>query len=259
MTIFDRLERRWGWLSFPGFLRYYALFHVLVFVLQYLQPDIGQALEFDRNKILSGEVWRLVTMFFADSQIGKPSLFALIFLIFVVNFIFMVNDGLEGAWGPFKTSLFYYAGAVLVLVSNFILPQSVDGLTLYGAAFLAFATLFPRVEILLFMVIPVQVRFLGMLAGAMIVLNVISTPILLPFMVLAYANYILWVAIPTLRGTAKLRESNQRKKRFNAAKTSDAEAFHTCAICKKTERSDPSLEFRIGHDGEEYCTQHVPK
>ncbi len=232
---------------------------MLVFVLQYLQPNVGEVLAFDRNKILSGEVWRVVTMFFADSQIGKPSFFALLFLIFVVNFIFMVNDGLEGAWGSFKTSLFYYAGIVLVLVSNFILPHSVDGLTLYGAAFLAFATLFPRVEILLFMIIPVQVRFLGMLAGAMIVLNVISSPILLPFVVLAYANYITWVAIPTLRGTARVRESVQRKKRFNAAKMKDDEAFHTCTICKETELSDPTLEFRIGSDGEEYCSRHLPK
>jgi hypothetical protein len=54
MTIFDRMERRFGWLSFPGFLRYYALFHVLVFVLQYIRPDIGEVLEFDRAKILSG-------------------------------------------------------------------------------------------------------------------------------------------------------------------------------------------------------------
>ena len=257
MMIIDRLERRWGWLAFPGFLRYYALFHVLVFVLHYLQPNIGEVLEFDRAKIMSGEVWRVVTMFFANSQFGKPSMFTLIFLFFMISFVFMVSDGLEGAWGAFKTSLFYYTGIVMVLAANFILPHAVGGVALYGAAFLAFATLFPKVEILLFLVIPVQVRFLGMLAGGLIILSVIGQPIILPFVLLGYANYLVWAAIPALRGTSKILESVQRKKRFNAAKSPDSEAFHTCVICKKTDVSDPSLEFRVGTDGEEYCAEHL--
>jgi hypothetical protein len=259
MTILDRLEKRWGWLSFPGFLRYYALFHVLVFVLQYLQPNLGEVLEFNREKILSGEVWRLVTMFFANSQVGRPSLFALIFLFFVVNFLFMVSDGLEGAWGAFKTSLFYYTSILSVLAANFILPGSVSGMALYGSAFLAFATLFPRVEILLFLILPVQVRFLGMFAGGVILLGAISQPILLPFTLVAYANYLVWAGIPALRGRSKVLESVQRRKRFNAAKIPSQEAFHTCVVCKRTDLSDPKLEFRIGRDGEEYCTDHLPQ
>ena len=34
MISFDQLERRFGWLSFPGFLRFYVLMHALVYVLQ---------------------------------------------------------------------------------------------------------------------------------------------------------------------------------------------------------------------------------
>lgn len=70
MTVFDRLERRFGWLAFPGFLRYYALFNVLVFVLQIIRPDIGHFFEFDRAKIFSREFWRVATMFFVGSQFG---------------------------------------------------------------------------------------------------------------------------------------------------------------------------------------------
>lgn len=261
MTNFDRLERRFGWLAFPGFLRYYALFHVLVFVLQYIRPDIGEVLEFDRAKILSGEVWRVVTLFFASSEMGRPSLFSILFLIFVVNFMFMVSDGLEGAWGSFKASLFHYMGILMILVANFIYPFAIpsSGIALYGAAFLAFATLFPKVEILLMMIIPVQVRFLGIFAGVMLVFSVIAQPVLLPFVVMAYANYLFWVAIPTLRGTSRVLQSAQRKRKFNAAKRSESEAFHTCAVCQKTDVADPGAEFRIGADGAEYCVDHLPE
>jgi len=263
MSFLDRLERRAPWLAFPGFLRYYALFHVLVFVLQLIRPDIGQVLEFDRAKILSGEVWRLVTMFFANSEFGSPrSIMSLIFLFFAVNFVFMVGDGLEGAWGPFKASLFYYTGILLVLAANFAysvysVAVPLSGTVLYASAFLAFCTIFPKLEILLFFVLPVQVRFLGMLMAAGFVMSAVSTPDQLPFLLVAFANYFIWAAIPALRGTAKVIEAGKRKKAFSSSKLSAAEAFHTCAVCRKTDVSDPQLEFRIGQDGEEYCGEHL--
>ena len=66
MTSISRWERRFGWLAFPGLLRYYALMHALVYVLQIVRPDIGSLLEFDRARILSGEVWRVFTFLFSS-------------------------------------------------------------------------------------------------------------------------------------------------------------------------------------------------
>lgn len=260
MNFFDRMERRWGKLAFPGFLRYYALFQVMVFVLQLFRPGIGEVLAFDREKILNGEVWRVATMFFSNGDFGGPNLMSILLLFFAVNFVFMVSDGLEGAWGTFKTTLFYYAGILLALVANFIYPFPIpfSGMTLFAASLLAFATLFPKAEILLFLIIPIQIRFIGILTGLGIVLAMIRLPILVPFFVLTLANYLIWAAIPTLRGTALVLDASKRKKRFGASKLVASEAFHTCAICHKTDVTDPHLEFRIGQDGEEYCTEHLP-
>lgn len=262
MSFFDRMERRAPWLAFPGFLRFYALFHVLVFVIQLIRPEIVELFEFDRAKILSGEVWRVATMFFAGSQfMGSNLVSSLVFLYFGVMLVFMVSDALENAWGSFKASLFYYTGIILILGMNFasLIAPPGSGLMLYGAAFLAFATLFPRVELSLFLILPVQVRYLGMLAGGIILYNIFRAPVMLPFYLLGYANYLIWAAVPALRGTARVIESGKRRKQFNAAKLPASEAFHTCAVCDKTDVSDPYLEFRIGGDGREYCTDHLPK
>jgi hypothetical protein len=255
----DRLERRIGWVSFPGFLRYYALFHVLVFVLQFVRPDIGQLLEFDRAKILSGEVWRVVTFFFASSQFGRPNLMSILFLIFAVNFAFMIGDGLEAAWGVFKTTVFYLMGILLTVVANFAYPFNipVSGFVLYASSFLAFATLFPKTEIMLFLILPVQIRFLGILQAVVILLMLIGAPILLPYAILGFANFILLAAVPALRGTARVIESGQRKKHFKASKLREEESFHTCAACDRTDVSDPGMEFRVGGDGREYCIDHL--
>ncbi len=261
MIFIDRLERRCGFITFPGFLRYYALMHVLVFVVQFLQPDLGQMLEFDRERILSGEVWRVITLFFATSQFGRVSPMALVFLYFGVMFVFMVSDGLEAAWGTFKTTLFCYTGMLLIILLNFIyaVPIPSSGTVLYGAAFFAFATLFPRVEILLFFVIPVQVRFLGMLAGGLLLYRAIGQPWLLPFYLVAYLNYFLWAAIPALRGTARLIDSGKRGKIFHVSKLPATNAFHSCVICGKTDITDPQAEFRTASNGQDYCADHLPE
>jgi hypothetical protein len=117
MAFLDRMERRFGWLGFPGFLRYYALFHAMVFALQLFRPDIGVLLEFDRTKILSGEVWRVITFLFSSSGTAGIGVWGALFFYFMVMIAFMMSDAIEGAWGVFRTSMFYYTGWLLLVVS----------------------------------------------------------------------------------------------------------------------------------------------
>jgi hypothetical protein len=260
MRFLDQLERKAGWLSFPGFLRFYVLFHALVFGLQIFRPDIGQLLEFDRAKILSGEVWRLMTFLFASSGGGGVTPMGALFFFFMVMIAFMMSDALEGAWGEFRTSMFFYSGWLFLIIGNFISPVkfSSSGFLLYGTAFLAFATLFPKVEFRLFFILPVQVRFLAIIQGGMTLITAVLSPGILPLMLLGHLNYFLWAGLPALRGQARVMQSSQRRRNFNAKKLPAEEAFHRCASCGRTEISDPALEFRIGGDGEEYCEDHLP-
>ena len=259
MTSFDQLERRFGWLSFPGFLRYYAILHALVFLLQMVSPDIGAILAFDRAAIFSGEVWRLVTFLFSSSGSQGLGALQIMFMFFMVMIAFMMSDALENAWGIFKTSLFYYWGIITLIIGNMVFPFGAAGsdLIFYGSAFFAFATLFPRVEFLLFFVLPVQVRYLAWFQAIGLVIAVFSSWILLPFFLLGYSNYILWAGIPALRGTVRVIESVQRRKRFNAMKEDSEVSFHSCVLCDRTENTDPGLEFRVGKDGREYCEDHL--
>jgi hypothetical protein len=261
MGIIDRMERRLGWLTFPGLLRYYALLHVLVFAVSLFRPDLTELLDFDRGKILSGEVWRVVTCFFADQPFGRPGLLSILLLFFAVNFAFMINDGLEGEWGAFKTSLFCYVGMAMVLLANFILPHTppFSGFALYASAFLAFATLHPRVEILLLLILPLRVGILGIIQGVLMLIGAVTAPLLIPFYLMAFLNYLLWAGLPALRGRLRAAQSVQRRRSFRAASREDEEeAFHSCVLCDRTETSHPELEFRVGRDGREYCADHLP-
>jgi hypothetical protein len=184
-----------------------------------------------------------------------------VFVFFMVMIAFMMSDALEGAWGVFRTTVFYYCGVLGLIVANFLLPNAMagSGFIIYGSAFLAFATLFPRIEFLMFFILPVQVRFLAWIQAAFLVLGILSDFRLLPFFLLGYGNYLIWAGVPALRGRAMALESAQRRKKFNAAKEPAQAAFYTCAVCGRTDVSDPDLEFRVGGDGREYCNKHLPE
>jgi hypothetical protein len=186
-----------------------------------------------------------------------------VFLYFGVMFSFMISDGLEAVWGVFKTSLFYYIGAILILAVMFVFPLPLLPLAMFTSAFLAFATVLPKVEILLFFILPVQVRWLGILTGAGIVASAFRIPELIPFLVpcylFVYANYLIWAGIPALIRMGGLAKAARRRSQFKSLSSPGQDSFHTCAHCDRTEHSDPALEFRVGPDGREYCEEHLPK
>lgn len=275
MEFLDKWERKLGWMSFPGLLRYYALFHVLVFLLQFINPGIGMMLDFDLQKILEGEVWRIVTFVFSTSGLGGLGGLSLLYIYFMVIIAFMISDGLESAWGVFRTSMFLYTGFFSLLVANFLfslvfalafgIPLSIPitGLIFYQSAFFAFATLFPKVELLIFFILPVQVRWLAIFSAVMLVAAVVKMPLVIGLIAICFiafgsVNYLLWAGIPALRGQAGIVSSAKRKRKFTQSKTGMDSAFHCCNTCKKTEITDPALEFRMSEDGNEYCLDHLP-
>ncbi|MEN9534877.1 MAG: hypothetical protein RLY69_577 [Verrucomicrobiota bacterium] len=261
MTFLDRLEKRLGFLAFPGLLRFYAIFHGMVYVLQLFRPDLGKLLEFDRDRIMAGEVWRAVSFLVASSGSIGSGPFGILVILFFVMVAFMMSDALEDAWGAFRTTLFHMTGFVGLILANLSFPSLMpeSGTLIYGAAFFAFATLFPKVEFLVLFILPVQVRFLAWLNVGVWVLAVLRDLRLLPFLLLGYSGYLLFAGIPALRG--KLQSSpgslfsDALKRQKNASET----AFHACAKCQRTDVSDPTLEFRVGADGSEYCTEHLPR
>jgi hypothetical protein len=161
----------------------------------------------------------------------------------------------------FRTSLFHYTAFFGLILANFLYatPMAGSGFFVYTSAFFAFATLFPRHEFMMFLIIPVQVRWLAFLGGGLLVFGVIFDPIYFGFLLLGFGNYLLWAGIPALRGQARAVNSVVRKRKFDKHKLDDGEAFHRCKTCGRTEVSDPELEFRMAADGEEYCGDHLPQ
>lgn len=255
VTFLDRLEKRFGWLAFPALLKGYAFLHVVVFVLQLLNKEVSSILDFDREKIMAGEVWRAFTFLFAYSGFGNSGAFAALFFVFMVMIVMMMSDALEAVWGVFRTSMFCYAGMILLSGANFLFGPQVpaSGVLFYGSVFFAFATLYPRMEFRLMFFLPVQVRWIAIVQAALMLFSAISSPVLAAYFLLANLNYLLWAGIPAMR-----RQLPRGTMAMPVVKRNEERAFHHCSVCGKTEIADPEAQFRVGADGAEYCEEHQP-
>jgi hypothetical protein len=257
----EKLERRLDWIHFEGLFKYLTFLGVIVYACQWVRQDFALMLNFDREKILSGEVWRILTFPFAPMGLRQLTPFGALFLFFAVRISFLISDSLEGAWGATRTTLYILTAWTALVISHFIFEPSslTSGRSVYISLFLAFATLFPRVEFLMFFLFPVQVRIFGWLVGVVMLLDAFVSPASLFITIPVLIPYALWVLPDVIHGRKSLVKAAQRRRKFNVASVPEAATFHRCETCQRTERDSEDLQFFTLPDGKEYCEDHLPK
>jgi hypothetical protein len=267
MGLNTNLEKNYSWLAFPGLIRAIVMLHCVVFALVTMKPEAAAFFQVTPAGMAKGEYWRLITWIFYPFVAPDDGVFQfinVIFLLIMMRISFLISDSLEDAWGETRTS-FYVYGTLLcqtsVLAAAAFIGIPTGGLgteVFYLALFFAFATLFPDFEFALFFVLPVKVWVLAVLAAVLLLFSSLKFPPLLIVYALCFLPYLVW-ALPRLRHWTKNRsEISARRVKFQSkAKSREAFALHQCAICRRTEQSDPDLEFRVAADDEEYCLDHL--
>ena len=260
MRWLDSIERRMEWISFPGLFKYLTFLGVIGYACQWARPDIADLLDFDRGKIFAGEVWRIFTFIFAPMGLQSFSAWGVFMLYLLVQLSFLISDSLENAWGATRTTLYIFAAWAGMLAVNFILGFGLPGggSMLFTSMFFAFATLFPKYELLIFFLIPVQVRILAGITAVIMLINAVTHPFTLFLVLPAMLPYFLWVLPDVIHGRKSLVKAASRRRKFNVSKLPESVPFHKCEVCQRTERDPADLEFFVTPDGKEYCSEHLP-
>lgn len=247
------LERRFGHLAIPHLTRYIVAFNALVYMLSILEPGYIQWLTLDRNAILSGQVWRLLTFAFIPESMGP------LWIIIALWFLLFIGESLEDIWGTFRFNLFYLCGIVGCAIAALVFGQMMTSSILNLTLLFAFATLCPNVTVLLFFVIPVKIKWIAWFAFfTVVVLGLLMLPLAGKAAIAAsMLNYLLFFGPRFFRETRERTSTAQRRAKFQQT-VAAAETLHRCHICGRTEQSNPELDFRVAADGEEYCTEHLP-
>ncbi len=152
------LERRLGRYAIHNLIGLVVGGMAIVWVLSLLKPEFQDRLTLDIRAVMHGQVWRLVTFLF----IPPPS--SPMWVLINLYFTWWVGNSLEQRWGAFKFNAYYGLGALATIVAAVIAGPATN-FWLDASLFLAFATVFPEVTILLFFVIPVRVKWLGIVAA----------------------------------------------------------------------------------------------
>lgn len=156
----DRLERSLGSWAPPDPSLLLVGMNAAVWALSMLKPEFPARLALEPELVLSGEVWRLVTFLFIPPALSP------LWMVFWLLMFYSFASALEGEWGEFKFSVYYAVGAAATVAASAALGTGLSSLPLNTSLFLAFARLFPEVELYVFFVLPVKVRWLSWAAWA---------------------------------------------------------------------------------------------
>ena len=252
----------------PNLMRVIVIGNVAVYVLMLLtQANDANALSFltfNLNALLHGEVWRLVTFVFVPAY---SSPFALLISLY---FYYWIGSTLERQWGTAKFNLYYISGTLLTVL-GVVLASLITGnpyLTAAGTGyvnlsmFFAFAFLFPNTTVLLFFILPVKMKWLAYLDGALFAFDIIKAigahnwaGVVLPIVALLNFAVFIWPEVHYLKERAKYQNSRKtvqfRQAQQQQAKQAQQQGYrHKCAVCGRTDTGYPDLQFR-------YCSKCV--
>ena len=182
------LERRFQWLAVPNIATFIVGLQFIGFVLVVSDPDWRWRLALIPESVLQGEIWRLITF------LALPISLSPFWLLFVLWFLYFIVDGIENAWGAFRTTFYILISVLLTICFSlvFMVPITYVG-DLESTLFLAAAALNPEYQILLFLVLPVKIAWLAWLTGAFVLWRFFTGSWLDRLYLLAiYSNYLLF-------------------------------------------------------------------
>lgn len=226
------------------------------------------ALTFNAQKVFTqGQVWRLFTFVLIPESGDLWQLIALYFYYFI-------GSTLERQWGSGKFTIFYMVGMLFNILFGVVFwlfgigNMGVTATYLNLSMFFAFATLYPDMRVLLFFIIPIKMKWLGIANAVVFLLAVIRNPFpinLLPLV--AILNYLLfcggwlfdYVRPAKIKQQKKTIDFKKAAKEYNK-KQAARPYTRKCEVCGKTDRDYPNLEFRFCSKCQGYhcfCVDHI--
>lgn len=254
MRFLDKLQRKYGRYAIHGLMKYIVIITAGVLFIEYMIPaaNIAYRLALSRSSILNGEVWRLITFIFIPEG---NSFWTLITLYFY----YMIGNSLEYEWGAFKFNIYYLVGILGTIIATFITGGIGVPTYLNMSLFFAFAYIYPNFEILVFFVLPVKMKYLGLLSGGFLLFSFATGSLTTKIVIIvALLNFILFFGRDIYQSLVNRNKKVHRKYKNNVIEMK--RTMHRCTICGVTERTNPDMEFRYCSkcDGEhEYCMDHL--
>ena len=127
--------------------------------------------------------------------------------------------------------------------------------------FLAFAATFPDIQVLLMFLIPVKVKWMGILYGVLLAFELFKGDLVIRIAIgSSLLNFVIFFITSRNHLHMSPRQMKRRVEFKQDIRRNSRVTKHKCAVCGQTDEDDPSLEFRFCskcNGNYEYCQQHL--
>lgn len=266
-----KMEKKFGRYAIPDLINYFIILYVATTILSMFAPAFYyQFLALDFNAIRAGQVWRIFTFILAPASLG--GMFDILFFIITIHIYYLFGHSLENIWGAFRFNLYFIGGIVLTVLAELILYITTGQAAYYGgmsylyqSMFFAFCTLFPEERFLIYFVFPIKAKVLAVLDAILMIVNLIQYLTIGAYtycvaIVVAMLNFLLFFYAYKGLGRYSPRQQKRRKEFQRQTMQAPGITKHKCAICGRTEVSNPELSFRFCSKcagNYEYCEEHL--
>lgn len=287
MKSVSNFEKKFGKYAIKNLSLMLIMCYACGYLFQWIHPDFLSYLYLNPYDIIfRGQIWRLFTWI-----VVPPSGFDF-FTLLMLYFYYSIGTTLERTWGAYRYNVYLFSGALFTILGAFLLMGysmifQGDVVAYYGAEyyftvlstmfstyyvnmsiFLAFAATFPNMQILLFFFIPIKVKIMGIIYGALLVYEFIvgygsGHPLTTANRFVIGASLLNFVVF-FLTSRGKIHMSPGQVKRSHDFKKDMKQAAkaarHKCAVCGRTDETNPELQFRFCSKcagNFEYCEEHI--
>ena len=295
MNFLDKMERKYGRYALSHLTMYIIVTYIAGYIIALAAPIMRQYLTLEPYYILHGQIWRLVSWILIPPS--SLDIFTIIMLFFYYSIgtslerawgdfkynVYIFSGILMTILGSFllygiEYAVKGYPALMGTAFSTYYISLSI---------FLGFAISFPDMQVLFMMLIPLKSSWIAVFEGVMYIYSFVRGS-LIDVALLAYsmitsimsgnwagcvvilcslANVLVFFLM-TRKGKHNSFRQNRRRKEFKKAVSRGEAEYrnpngitkHKCAICGRTEKDDPNLEFRFCsrcNGNYEYCQDHL--
>lgn len=291
----SKFEKKFGKYAIPNLSAILIICYAVGYVIQLVDAGFLNYLTLNPYQILHGQIWRLFTW-----VVVPPAMGGLFSTLIMLYFYWTIGNALERTWGTYRYNVYFFSGMLFTILGSFAamgLTYLLHGETLglsnpanaalvfqcgsllfsteyiNTSIFLAFAATFPNVQVLLMFIVPIRVKWMGIVYAVVAGWEFLSPCVfnlggfsldLSLFRRVAIAASLLNFAVFFITSRKRLVRSPKQIRKQQEFRSeirhSQAVTKHKCAICGRTDETNPELEFRFCskcNGNYEYCSDHL--
>ena len=279
----SKFEKKFGKYAIHNLTMVLIMCYVAGYVIELMGSAAGNNLlgflTLDPYRILHGQIWRLVTWVIVPPD--SLDIFTIIMLLFYYN----LGTALERTWGTYRYNVYIFSGMLFTIAGSFLcmgvlylltggMATETASVVFYSGSyafstyyinlsiFLAFAATYPDMQVLFMMVLPLKASWIAVAEAGIYIYSFITGGLIekieIVLSLILIGVFFGWMTFAGPSGFKQKKRSQEFQKTTQKMKV--VKRGHKCAVCGRTDKDSPGMEFRYCSKCEgnyEYCMDHL--